>query len=268
MVWTQHREPLSFCPQGVPFDGHLSRSPVRTSRIFTDHPLQAGVKVTLDRAGSRYVGQVLRLRPGQRVVLFDGSGRDFEAELLDVIQGACRLQVLSELSVEAPPALRLHLGIGISRGERMDYAIQKSVELGVNEISPLFGSRSVVRLGHDRRDKRIAHWEGVIRSACEQSGRSRLPRLNPPSGLSDWLSGHPGGLMLYHKASATLASRPAPGPALNLLIGPEGGLSDAERAHAAEKGYNAVRLGPRVLRTETAPIAALAAIQVLWGDFR
>jgi 16S rRNA (uracil1498-N3)-methyltransferase len=164
--------------------------------------------------------------------------------------------------------LQLHLAIGISRGERMDYAIQKSVELGVSQISPLFSSRSMVRLKPDRRNKRVAHWQGVIRSACEQSGRSRLPILNPPTELSDWLSSHPGGLMLYHQATDTLATRPAPGSELNLLIGPEGGLSDAERAKAVEHGYKAVRLGPRVLRTETAPIAALAAIQVLWGDFR
>ena len=241
---------------------------MRTSRIFTDQALQAGATVTLDGAGSRYVRQVLRLRHGQTVLLFDGSGRDFEAELLDGKHRDCSLRILRAVSVEPAPALRLHLGIGISRGERMDYAIQKSVELGVSEISPLFSSRSVVRLNPDRRNKRIAHWEGVIRSACEQSGRSRLPRLNPPSALSDWLSSHPGGLMLYHMATDTLATGPAPGSELNLLIGPEGGLSDAERAYAVDRGYKAVRLGPRVLRTETAPLAALAAIQALWGDFR
>ena len=241
---------------------------MRTSRIFSDQAMQAGATLTLDGAGSRYVRQVLRLRHGQTVVLFDGSGRDFEAELLAGKHRDCALRILREVSVEPAPALRLHLGIGISRGERMDYAIQKSVELGVSDISPLFSSRSVVRLNADRRNKRVAHWQGVIRSACEQSGRSRLPRLNPPSELSDWLSGHPGGLMLYHKAADTLATRPAPGSELNLLIGPEGGLSDAERAHAVDRGYTAVRLGPRVLRTETAPIAAIAAIQVLWGDFR
>ena len=241
---------------------------MRTSRIYTDQSLQAGTSVTLDGAASRYIRQVLRLRHGQKVVLFDGSGSDFEAELLGSGDKGCSLKVLREISSEPVPVLQLHLAIGISRGERMDYAIQKSVELGVNEISPLFCSRSVVRLNPDRRRKRIAHWQGVIRSACEQSGRSRLPRLNPPSELSDWLSSHPGGLMLYHGAGDTLATTPAPGCELKLLIGPEGGLSDTERTQAAEAGYNAVRLGPRVMRTETAPLAALAAIQVLWGDFR
>lgn len=241
---------------------------MRTSRIFTDQALQAGGTVTLDGAGSRYIRQVLRLHRGQTVLLFDGRGRDFEAELIGGEDKNCTLRILRAASAEPSPALQLHLAIGISRGERMDYAIQKSVELGVSEISPLISSRSMVRLNPDRRNKRIAHWQGVIRSACEQSGRSRLPILNPPTELSDWLSSHPGGLMLYHKATDTLATRPAPGTGLNLLIGPEGGLNDAERAKAVEQGYNAVRLGPRVLRTETAPIAALAAVQMLWGDFR
>lgn len=241
---------------------------MRRSRIFTDQALQAGGTVTLDAAGSRYIRQVLRLHRGHTVLLFDGSGGDFEAELIDGEGKNCTLSILREVSAEPSPALQLHLAIGISRGERMDYAIQKSVELGVSEISPLFSSRSMVRLNPDRRNKRIAHWQGIIRSACEQSGRSRLPILNPPTELSDWLSSHPGGLMLHHMATDTLATRRAPGSGLNLLIGPEGGLSDAERAKAVEQGYKAVRLGPRVLRTETAPIAALAAIQVLWGDFR
>jgi len=241
---------------------------MRASRIFTDQQLLPGSQVTLDKSACRYISQVLRLRVGQTLVLFDGSGCDYEAELITSKRGSSTAKVIREMSREQPPQLDLHLGIGISRGERMDFAIQKSVELGINTITPLLTQRSMVQLKADRRDKRLAHWLGVIRSACEQSGRSLLPQLNPPASLSDWLAVHPGGLMLYHKASETLATRPAPEGELNLLIGPEGGLHEPERLQAVACGFTGVRLGPRVLRTETAPIAALAAIQVLWGDFR
>ncbi len=243
---------------------------MRVARIYTQQELHAGAHVGLEQAASRHLRQVLRLRVGQTVVLFDGSGYDYEAELTDAEGQNCTLQVLRLASTEPEPepALSIHLGLGVSRGERMDFAVQKSVELGVGEITPLFSSRSMVRLDADRRDKRIAHWQGVIRGACEQSGRSRLPRLHPPTTLADWLGEHRGGLLLYHGATDTLTNLPRPDAPLNLLIGPEGGLSESERNLALDAGFNPVRLGPRILRTETAPIAALAAIQVLWGDFR
>ena len=241
---------------------------MRVSRLHIDQELSTGTEITLDEPVCRYVSQVLRMRAGQKITLFDGSGSDFEAELTSCNRRSCSVRVIRETSRERPPALRLHLGIGISRGERMDFAIQKSVELGVATITPLFTSRSMVQLKADRRDKRLAHWQGVVRSACEQSGRSLVPLLHSPTGLSAWLDAHPDGLMLYHRAKDSLATRPPLGAELNLLIGPEGGLNDAERAQAAAAGFTGVRLGPRVLRTETAPIAALAAIQVLWGDFR
>ena len=241
---------------------------MRAPRIFVDQQLSPGSQMALDESAFRYISQVLRLRVGQTLILFDGSGCDYEAELTTCKRASCTVKIIREISREQPPQLDLHLGIGISRGERMDFSIQKSVELGINTITPLFTQRSMVQLKADRRDKRLAHWLGVIRSACEQSGRSLLPQLNPPASLSDWLAAHPGGLMLYHKASETLATRPAPEDELNLLIGPEGGLSETERLQAVACGFTGVRLGPRVLRTETAPIAALAAIQVLWGDFR
>jgi len=241
---------------------------MRVSRILTDQTLSPGGDIVLDESVCRYLSQVLRLRVGQRFTLFDGSGFDFEAELTRCNRGGCSARVIGEISREQASPLHLHLGIGISRGERMDFAIQKSVELGVNAITPLFTSRSMVQLKAGRREKRLAHWLGIVRSACEQSGRSLVPHLHAPASLPEWLSSQPGGLMLYHEAHDTLATSPPPEGSLNLLIGPEGGLSEAERALAVSSGFNAVRLGPRVLRTETAPIAALAAIQVLWGDFR
>lgn len=241
---------------------------MRVSRIFTDQQLSPASDIALDEPVCRYISQVLRIRVGQRFTLFDGSGSDFEAELTSCDRGGCSARVIAEMSREQPPPLQLHLGIGISRGERMDFAIQKSVELGVSAITPLFTTRSMVQLKTKRREKRLVHWQGIIRSACEQSGRSLLPQLHFPSSLPEWLSAHPGGLMLYHKSVDTLATSPPPGERLNLLVGPEGGLNETERALAATNGFSGVRMGPRVLRTETAPIAALAAIQVLWGDFR
>jgi len=241
---------------------------MRISRIFADQELQPGSDIELAESTGRYISQVLRLREGQQFVLFDGSGSDFAAELISCGRRGCRAQIEGVLSHEQPAALQLHLGIGVSRGERMDLAIQKSVELGVNAITPLFTQRSMVQLQADRLEKRTAHWSGVVTSACEQSGRSLLPTLHPASSLADWLGGYPGGLVLYHRADQTLAKLPAPGDNLNLLIGPEGGLSETERALATAGGFTPVRLGPRVLRTETAPVAALAAIQTLWGDFR
>jgi 16S rRNA (uracil1498-N3)-methyltransferase len=241
---------------------------MRIFRIFCARALAPGQLIELDEPARRHVSQVLRLRAGQSLVLFDGSGRDFAAELTRCDRKACTARVGEPIAAEASSALQLHLGIGISRGERMDVAIQKSVELGVNTITPLLTGRSVVQLDDERRARRLAHWRAVVIGACEQSGRSLLPTLHPVSTLPDWLAARRGGLMLYHRASRSLAALAAPGPQLHLLIGPEGGLSESERALARAADYLEVRLGPRVLRTETAPLAALAAIQALWGDFR
>jgi 16S rRNA (uracil1498-N3)-methyltransferase len=159
--------------------------------------------------------------------------------------------------------------MGISRGERMDFSIQKAVELGVSHFQPLFTERCMVQLKGDRQQSRLDHWQGVIRHACEQSGRALLPSIAEPSNLPNWLCSFTGyGLMLDHRAEHSLASLSAPKDSLTLLVGPEGGLSQAERDLAMQHNFAAGRMGPRVLRTETAPLAALSAIQTLWGDFR
>lgn len=241
---------------------------MRVTRIHTLGPLAAGSTVELDPRASRYASQVLRLRKGQSLRLFCGDGTDYQAELLRCDRRSCVARIGAVGDVEPPAALHIHLGIGVSRGERMDFAIQKSVELGVTAITPLFTERAVVQLPPDRQARRIGHWQGVVISACEQSGRNRVPDLLAPQSLDAWLDGRGSGLLLYHRADRSLPQLPAPQGDVNLLIGPEGGLSAAERARALAAGFTAVRLGPRVLRTETAPLAALAAIQVLWGDLR
>ncbi|MOA28269.1 Ribosomal RNA small subunit methyltransferase E [compost metagenome] len=167
--------------------------------------------------------------------------------------------------VESP--LHIHLGQGLSRGERMDWAIQKATELGVNEITPIFSDRCEVRLKDERADKRLLHWRQVAISACEQCGRSRVPVIHPPVLLADWIKQTEAELKLVlHPVAEPLVSHAKPAT-LAFLIGPEGGLTDAEVEQAKGNGFHAARLGPRVLRTETAPVVALAVAQQLWGDF-
>jgi 16S rRNA (uracil1498-N3)-methyltransferase len=241
----------------------------RTHRIFSPSPLQPGAEVTLDEQGTRHLVQVLRLKSGDACVLFDGSGRDFSATLTQAGKRGCRARVGNILREEPPATLQLHLVIGISRGERMDFSIQKAVELGISGITPVFTERSMVNLSGERLRNRFEHWQGVIRHACEQSGRSRLAELHAPQALTDWLRNFAGkGLMLDHRAETTLVSQPRPDQDLTLLVGPEGGLSGNERQLAQRNRMQGVRLGPRILRTETAPLAALAVAQALWGDFR
>lgn len=225
----------------------------------------------LEESPARHLVQVLRLKPGAEIVLFNGDGHDYAARLAEVSRRATSATVDQRLEpAEVPAPLQVHLAIGISKGERMDFAIQKAVELGVTGITPLITERCQVRLPSERQEKRLQHWQQVIISACEQSGRRCIPVLNQVSELNEWLGSGtvPGGLLLDHRAEQALHKLEPPKGAVTLLIGPEGGLSADERTRAASAGFTGVRLGPRVLRTETAPLAAIAAIQTLWGDFR
>ncbi len=242
------------------------------SRVYTEQPLAPGLPVTLETAPSHHLVRVLRLKPGDDVVLFNGDGHDYTATLSRAGPGGAELLVVERGALEAPPRPAIELAVGVSRGERMDFVVQKSVELGVASITPLFCDRSVVQLRGARLKKRAAHWRGVALAACEQSGRRRLPRVDPPGDLGAWLRApdREAGLrlLLDPRADRSLAGCPPPGERLTLLVGPEGGFTAAEAGAAIDRGFAGVRLGPRVLRTETAPLAAIAAIQALWGDFR
>ncbi|MEY6432575.1 16S rRNA (uracil(1498)-N(3))-methyltransferase [Thioalkalicoccus limnaeus] len=243
---------------------------MRDHRIFVDEPLAPGQTLVLPPDATQHLIGVLRLTTGTAIRLFNGDGLDYAGRLLDTNRRGVRIAVEQADGLpEAHPSLTIRLGLGVSRGERFDYALQKAVELGVNEIQPLFTERSVVRLAGDRLAKRERHWRGILISACEQSGRRRLPLLAPTTRLGDWLArGQPGGLLLDPRAEGCLPDLAAPQGAVTLLVGTEGGLDDEERGTALRAGFTGVRLGPRILRTETAPLAAIAAIQVLWGDFR
>ncbi|WP_263261338.1 16S rRNA (uracil(1498)-N(3))-methyltransferase [Pseudomonas sp. RIT-PI-S] len=239
---------------------------MRLSRFFVDLPLALG-EHSLPEAQAHYIGRVLRLAEGDRVQLFNGLGQEYLATLLQVGKKTLSVQVDEVLPGLPESPLRIHLGQGLSRGERMDWAIQKATELGVTELTPIVSERCEVRLKDERADKRLAHWRQVAISACEQSGRSFVPVIHPPLALADWIAQCEAELKLVlHPVSAPLASHAAPA-SLAFLIGPEGGLNEAEVEQAQRGGFHPARLGPRVLRTETAPVVALALAQQLWGDF-
>lgn len=241
---------------------------MRDHRLYTEQPLRVGESLELDPRPAKHASQVLRLGAGDPLTLFNGDGRDYSAKIEASTRNQLAVRILASGESEPIPGLSISLALGVSRGERMDLAIQKAVELGVSSIQPLFSSRTLVRLSGDRLAKRVQHWQGVIIAACEQSGRRRLPLLYPAVALLDWLKQEqPGGILLHHRAASAITELPAPAERLTLLIGPEGGLAQQERAYAEAQGFTPVRLGPRVLRTETAPLAAIAAIQTLWGDF-
>jgi 16S rRNA (uracil1498-N3)-methyltransferase len=244
---------------------------MREPRVYTPQALDSGTEIILEAGPARHLTSVLRLGENAALRLFNGNGRDYSARLSQVSKGAVRARVLDAGDEEPPAALPLNLYLGISRGERMDFAIQKAVELGVTRIRPLSCGRSVVQLKGERLQRRMEHWRGVLVGACEQSGRNRLPALDPPQSLPGSLASASAAdcrLLLDHRGACSLEQLQRPGHGVDLLIGPEGGLEQDERELAAAHGFTALRLGPRVLRTETAPLAALAAIQMLWGDFR
>ena len=241
---------------------------MRIPRIYTPEPLQAGVTVYLDDNAAQHVGKVLRMQVGQTVSLFNGDGFDYPATLMDVSKKYVQVEIgeASINSTESP--LAIVLGQVLSRGDRMDYAIQKSVEMGVTRIVPLVSERCEVKLKGDREDKRVKHWQSVAISAAEQCGRAMVPEVTPVCTIEDWLTQTADcdlRLVLHHRTAQSLTGLEKPS-SLALMIGPEGGLTDEEIRIAETAGFLPAALGPRVLRTETAPVAAMAVCQWLWGD--
>ncbi len=236
-----------------------------------DIPPHGACALPAERA--HHVTRVLRLAAGDALTLFDGNGTEYAAVIARVSKTGVMLNVGERMSVDRESPLRVLLAQAISSGERMDYTVQKAVELGIARIQPLESGRSVVRLGGVRAQKRVLHWQAVAIAACEQCGRNRVPQVAPVATLTNWLgqSFRPPAtelrLLLAPHAPVSLRELPKPAGMVTLLAGPEGGLTSAEQHDAQRAGFAAVRLGPRVLRTETAAIAALAAMQTLWGDF-
>lgn len=239
---------------------------MRISRLFIDTPLSLGT-CELPDASAHYLSRVLRLPVGAGVQLFDGSGQEFCGELVEVSKKHVKVRLHEQRPGLPESKLKIHLGQGLSRGERMDWAIQKATELGAAEITPIVSERCEVRLNDERADKRLAHWRQIAISACEQCGRSVVPTIHPPMPLQDWLGLDAELKLVLHPVAEPLSSH-CPPATLAFLIGPEGGLNDAEVELARNAGFQPARLGPRVLRTETAPVVALSIAQQLWGDFQ
>ncbi|MDO8908664.1 MAG: 16S rRNA (uracil(1498)-N(3))-methyltransferase [Pseudohongiella sp.] len=240
---------------------------MRLSRLYCDSDLLAGSMLTLADDHAHYLGKVLRVKPGHKLALFNGRDGEFTAEIISVSKRDIEVKLSDTCNRLPEILLPVHIGLGLSRGERMDYAIQKATELGVTQITPLFTEFSEVRLDSERADKRTAHWQKVASSASEQCGRCTVPVISNPVSIKDWLGTVPAGqgFMLDHTGTHGFTGEQP--DKVYLLIGPEGGTSEDEKTLALQAGFSTVRLGPRVLRTETAPVVALTALQLQWGDF-
>lgn len=240
---------------------------MRIPRIYIDQPLGTDCEIELGTDSVHYLAAVLRMKAGMALVAFDGSGMEFHGTLtaLDRKSATARFTDAMRPATESP--LLTELGIGISRGERMDYVVQKSTELGVRIIQPLFTEHCEVRLDDKRAAKRRDHWQQVAISACEQSGRLVPPKVLAPLPLAEWLDDvdYPCKFLLDQDKEHRLEEREKP-EGVALLVGPEGGLSDNEKTLALGKGFSGLNLGARTLRTETAPVAALSLLQYLWGN--
>ena len=242
---------------------------MRNPRIFSDQPLQAASTIELSESAANHVGRVLRMQPGEPLVLFNGQGGAWQGTVTNVSKKAVTVTLQAAIVDDAQSPLVIELGQTLSRGERMDYAIQKATEAGVTAITPLWSERCEVKLHADRLDKRLRHWQQVAISACEQCGRNIVPTIHPPQTVEQWLASRNTdlGFVLHHRTEQKLSGFEPP-QSVSLLIGPEGGLTAAEIALAEHHQFHALALGPRVLRTETAPVVAIALMQYLWGDYR
>jgi 16S rRNA (uracil1498-N3)-methyltransferase len=242
---------------------------MRVHRFFTPQLLQEDIQINLEEETSHHLYQVLRLRAGDEVVLFSGDGEEYQATLVQVGKKRAEAKIGSSLRHEPESPLALHLLLGISRSERMDFAIQKATELGINRITPILSERCVVKLNEKKSASRVTHWQRVVVNACEQSGRCRIPVIDKPTKYEEALSHDDAttSILLDHRSQFTLHQIKPPKDKLSILIGPEGGLTHWERQFAIQSGFLGVRLGPRIMRTETAPLATIAAVQTLWGDF-
>lgn len=240
---------------------------MRIPRLYHPGPLPENSRVALDDNAFAHAVRVLRLREGDALILFNGEGGECPATLCDVGKKSASVELGSCQTPAVESPLAIHVGQAISRGERMDYAIQKGAELGLSQLTPLFTERCEVRLNQERQEKRQRHWQQVAISACEQSQRCRVPEIAEPAPLQQWLQTVDAELklVLHHHTAQALGDLPRP-RSVALLIGPEGGLTEDEVEAALAAGFRPVAFGPRVMRTETAPVAASAILQYLWGD--
>ncbi|WP_421081162.1 16S rRNA (uracil(1498)-N(3))-methyltransferase [Serratia fonticola] len=241
---------------------------MRKPRIYHPEPLSASAEIALSEDAANHVGRVLRMSAGQALQLFDGSNQVFEAEITRVDKKNVLVQINAGQLEDRESPLNLHLGQVISRGEKMEFTIQKSIELGVNVITPLFSERCGVKLDGERLEKKLQQWQKIAIAACEQCGRNRIPEIRPAMTLEHWCAEQDDSLKLnlHPRARQSINTLPLPVVSVRLLIGPEGGLSAEEIAMTTDYGFTDILLGPRVLRTETTALTAITALQVRFGD--
>lgn len=241
---------------------------MRIPRIYHPELITAGSEIALSDDAANHVGRVLRMGVGQAVQLFDGSNQVFDAEITRADKKSVQVSILRGEVDDRESPLHIHLGQVMSRGEKMEFTIQKSIELGVNVITPLFSERCGVKLDAERLAKKIQQWQKIAIAACEQCGRNRVPEIREAMTLEAWCAEADSGLKLnlHPRASHSINTLPQPVERVRLLIGPEGGLSADEIAMTAQHDFTDILLGPRVLRTETTALTAITALQVRFGD--
>ena len=241
-----------------------------STRLFVSGALSNDAELILQGEQARYLGRVLRSRVGDPVQVFNGDDGEWSAVIENISKNAVILRVGERNETTTESSLKIHLVQGISRGERMDFVVQKATELGVNRLTPVLTHHGVVRLDQERAEKRRQHWQQVANSASEQCGRTRPPLVDPPIALNSWFGAKDATdsteMILKPGAATQLASITPPATRLCLLIGPEGGFSEREYEDAEIAGLQAIALGPRILRTETAALAAISIAQSCWGD--
>lgn len=242
---------------------------MRLTRCHVDAPLSVGTSLALPETAANHLARVLRLREGDACVLFNSDGHDYDARLTAISKRGVVADIVGARAIDNESPLRVILLQGIARGEKMDLILQKATELGVAAIIPVMAERTEVKLDAERTEKRVAHWRSVIASACEQSGRARLPSLSAPASLADAARDVGTGatkLTLDPTGDVSLATVEIASGAVVVAIGPEGGWSPRDRDILSAAGFTGLRLGPRILRTETAGLAAIAALQSRFGD--
>jgi len=241
---------------------------MRVTRVYVDAPLVIGQRRQVEGSAASHIARVLRLEVGDMLTLFDGRGGEYAGNIDAIGRGFVSVEVREHRPLERESSLDLTLAQGISRGERMDWVVQKATELGVSRIVPLLTGRSVVHLDVRQARKKLEHWRAIAVAACEQSGRNRVPEISEPHALAGFLLAPRDGarLLLSPRAKQRLVDIPSAGVPVTVLIGPEGGFSEDEQHTAQAASYIPACLGPRVLRTETAAVAALTILQQRFGD--
>ncbi len=241
---------------------------MRIPRIYTNQDLSTQHTIKLEEKPSHHLSKVLRFKEGAELILFNGQGGEYHGSISSIEKKHTYVELTNFIANDKQSPLSIHLGIAISKGDRMDWVIQKATELGATEITPLFSERTEIKLKGERLEKKLNHWQHISISACEQCNRNKLATVHSPRNIEAWITDSAADkkFVLHHRTDQKLDSSESINSTA-LLIGPEGGLSQREIQLAQDNEFNALQLGPRVLRTETAPLAAITLLQYVWGDF-